>query len=39
MGNAIIGLIMTSVLPYMLNEPSAGGQGWNIKTGECEREC
>ncbi|GFZ45718.1 hypothetical protein JCM24511_03447 [Saitozyma sp. JCM 24511] len=32
-GNAIVGLIMTSVLPYMLDSPSAGGAGWGARTG------
>jgi hypothetical protein len=33
-GNALVGLVMTSVLPYMLNDKDAGGQGWGAKTGE-----
>jgi len=31
-GNALIGLVMTSVLPYMLNGQDAGGRGWGPKT-------
>jgi len=32
-GNALVGLVMTSVLPYMLNDKDAGGTGWGAKTG------
>ncbi|GFZ46522.1 hypothetical protein JCM24511_04769 [Saitozyma sp. JCM 24511] len=32
-GNALVGLIMTTCLPYMLNATTAGGRGWGIKTG------
>ena len=29
---AIIGLVLTVALPWMLNDKSAGGRGWGVRT-------